>query len=226
MGTTTGTTDDENTTNFQQILGMLPEEDRNALKKRGICTFSDLAKNKKELEQQRFGDGNVSPEVQMTLNVICIYLESLGAEGGGGDGFGWAGFENFCGYNDTSGELPADDDDNNNDYGYVCVESEAAEKRKPTASNGSGNDLTSEERRQMRQDVEDDPLSVLVRGFSNNGDALQFENDNKKAEEEASEKTQVEFNGIVYKKNACYYYKQPNGKPTVTVGIRGFTKVR
>ena len=90
MGTT-GTTDDTtntNTTNFQQILGMLPEEDQNALKKRGINTFSDLAKNKKELEQQRFGDGDVSPEVQMTLNVICIYLESLRAAGGGGNAFG------------------------------------------------------------------------------------------------------------------------------------------
>jgi len=211
--------DDVTDTDFQKVLDMLPEDDQNALKKHGVGRFSDLTSKKEDLKHQRFGD--VSPEVQMALNIMCIYLESLGGadQVSSSGGFSWEGFENFCGYNDTSGELSAADDANFGYYGETITTA-----KKPNTASRGDRDLTAEELRQLKQQVEDDPLSVMIRGFSDNGRALQFDSD-KEVVADVSEKIEVEFNGTIYRKNTCYYYNKSNGQ-TVTVGIRGFTKVR
>lgn len=77
----------------------------------------------------------------------------------------------------------------------------------------------------MEQNVENDPLTMKICGFSSQ--ALQFEMDQhnkKKLTEDSSEKTEVAFNGSVFYVNRCYYHQQENGE-SVIVGIRKFTRV-
>ena len=131
--------------------------------------------------------------------------------------FTWEGLENYCDYNDNSG-----------DYVFEALNEERKKRNENNNedSDPDGFNLTSEERRQMEQNVEDDPLTMKIRGFSSR--ALQFEFDEAtklKVVQDASEKTTVAFNGSVFYVGKCYYFQQDNGEK-VTVGIRKFTKVR
>ena len=196
---------------FEQILDKIPEKDQNSLKKQhGITNLNRLVEMKTQVEQRKLD--NVCTDVQFALEVVCKYLDTLDDY----SSFTWEGFENFCGFTDNSGDYVMDSVD------------DGAKKNKadPVDTDPDGYNLTAEERKQMEQNIEDDPLTMKIRGFSSR--TLQFEDDKhekKKLVEEASEKTQVAFNGRVYYVKRCYYHEQQNGE-TVTVGIMKFTKVR
>lgn len=198
-------------TNFQHILDELPDDDQDALQKQGISDFPGLVSKKEDLQHRRLND--VCPEVQLFLWTVCKYLERLDSE----TVFCLDGYKNFCEYNDSSGNLLDCDVDG---FGYE----EGKKRKRHVDNNSNGENLTAEERRQMEQSVENDPLTMKIRGFS--VASLVFETyDKKKMEENPGEKAQVEFNGIVYYTKKCYHFKQPNGT-NVIVGIRQFTKVR
>jgi hypothetical protein len=124
----------------------------------------------------------VSNDVQMVLNVVCLYLQSLDSL----DSFTWESFENFCEFNDNSG-----------DYELDLAEETKTKKSSDEDTDPQGLNLTAEERKQMEDQVENDPLTMKIRGFSPR--LLMWETDekNKKIIEDASEKTEVAFNGTV-----------------------------
>ena len=193
---------------FEQILERLPERDAAALtSQHGVKNIENLLSIQSQLQLQQVKD--VSPAVQMALHVACEYLETLDSA----SSFTWEGFENFCDFNDNSG---AD---------VIGVEEETKRVVSTEESDPDGYNLTAEERRQLEQNVENDPLTMMIRGFS--ARSLQFEFDeqnNKKAAEDASEKTAVAFNGKVFYVGKCYYFHQPDGGKVI-VGIRKFTRV-
>mmetsp|Transcript_5872 Transcript_5872/g.10911 ORF Transcript_5872/g.10911 Transcript_5872/m.10911 type:complete len:217 (+) Transcript_5872:347-997(+) len=195
---------------FKELMDKIPERDQATLLHRhGITDFAKLV-DKKDLLQQRQLD-DVCADVQMLLEVVCTYLESLDSP----STFTWEGWENFCDFNDNSGDYVFED----------IVEERKKKKEAAEDADPDGYNLTAEERRQMEQNLEEDPLMMKIRGFSTR--ALQFEvdeNNKKKLAEDTSEKTQVAFNGSVYYTKKCYYYQQGNGE-TVVVGIRKFTGV-
>jgi hypothetical protein len=197
---------------LQEIMDNIPERDQQVLYQRHKITDLSKLVDVKSMLQQRALDG-VCSDVQMVLEVLCTYLESLEDP----SKFTWEGFESFCDFKDASGSE------------HVVIDlAEEVRKRKANAEDNDpdGYNLTAEERKQMEQLIENDPLTMKIRGFS--ARTLQFEmdmNDKKSLLEDTSEKTEVAFNGSVYYKDKCYYYQQPNGE-TVTVGIRKFTSVR
>jgi hypothetical protein len=194
---------------FKQLLEKIPERDHAALEKHGIDDFSKLLDKKSQLQQRQLQD--VCSDVQMVLEVVCNYVESLDSS----TPFTWEGLENFCEFDDNSGD----------DIFEESAEQSTKKKTNTEQADPDGYNLTTEERKQMERTVEDDPLTMKIRGFSSR--ALQFEFDKyekKKLVEDASEKTEVAFNGNVYYVKKCYTYQQPNGE-TVVVGICGFTKV-
>lgn len=196
---------------FQSLLNEIPEKDqRTLLSQHGITDLPKLLDKKLQLQERKL-DG-VCSDVQMVLEVVCTYLESLDSA----SSFSWEGLENFCDYTDNSGD-------------YILDTAEETRTKKADQSDEDtdpdGLNLTAEERKQMEQNIEDDPLTMKIRGFS--ARALQFEvdeNNNKKLVNDCSEKTQVAFNGSVFYVKKCYYYQQENGE-IVVVGIRKFTKV-
>jgi hypothetical protein len=196
---------------FQDIMGKLPERDQGVLlRQHGVTSLSKLMDKKLKFQQRQFED--ICSDVQMVLEVVCTYLESLDDIGS----FTWEGFENFCEYIDNSG-----------DYQF---EMKAEEVKKMAADSKEdadpmGFNLTAEERKQMEDQVENDPLTMKIRGFSARSLQWEAEEKAKNLEEDASEKLQVAFNGSVYYVNKCYHYQQDNGNKVV-VGIRKFTKVR
>jgi hypothetical protein len=196
---------------FQDIMGKLPERDQGVLlRQHGVTSLSKLMDKKLKFQQRQFED--ICSDVQMVLEVVCTYLESLDDIGS----FTWEGFENFCEYIDNSG-----------DYQF---EMKAEEVKKMAAGSKEdadpmGFNLTAEERKQMEDQVENDPLTMKIRGFSARSLQWETEENAKNLEEDASEKFQVAFNGSVYYVNKCYHYQQGNGNKVV-VGIRKFTKVR
>lgn len=204
---------------FQEILDRIPERDQAALlQQHSVTTFSELLDKKSQLQQRLLKD--VCSDVQMVLEVVCCYVETLDPT----SSFTWEGFENFCDYNDKFG-------DGGHDDSLVFAEEMITKKTaSKSGDNGDGADggglhLTAEERKQMEQHVQNDPLTLSIRGFSER--TLQFEDDihaKKKIVEEASEKTEVAFNGKVFYVNRCYHYQQENGGK-VMVGIRKFTNV-
>jgi len=197
---------------FKQVLDnmLIPKEDQIALcTQHGITDFSKLVAKKSEFQQRQLKD--VCPEVQMVLEVVCNYVESLEST----LNFTLEGYEKFCIVNDNLGEALMEDLSDQN------------KKRVNKTENNDpdGYNLTAEERKQMEQDLEEDPLMMKIRGFSPR--VLQFEFDEynkKKISEDSSEKTEVAFDGNVYYVKKCYFFQQPNGE-TVTVGIRKFTGV-
>eukprot|EP00977_Amphora_coffeiformis_P019711 scaffold7405_cov204-Amphora_coffeaeformis.AAC.9 len=196
---------------FKKLLDRIPERDQTALfTQHGITDFSKLLAKKSELEQRQLT--GVCADVQMALAVACIYAESLDPSAI----FTWEGLENFCDFTDNSGDNTFEDLSD-----QIKAKVKAKESPDP-----DGYNLNAEERRQMEQDVEEDPLTLKIRGFS--ARTLQFEFDEytkKKLTENTSVKTEVAFNGNVYYVKKCYYFQQPNGE-TVTVGILKFTRVR
>jgi hypothetical protein len=195
------------------VFEQIPERDQSALlQKHGVTTIHKLMAMKNSL-QQRALDG-VCAEVQLVLQHFCTYLDSLDNTS---TDFSWEGFENFCGYNDTSGITLAEDFSTNRNRNDVSNDDADADP--------DGYNLTSEERKQMEDAIENDPLNIMIRGFSPRSLQFEFDEASKKKEvQEASDKTEVAFNGNVYYKNKCYTYQQPGGA-TVTVGIRKFTSV-
>ena len=195
---------------FQEVLDKIPERDQGVLvRQHKVTSLSSLLDKRLQLEQRQLD--NVCTDVQMVLEVVCKYAESLEES----DPFTWEGFQNFCGYNDNSGD-------------YQLDLPEEIKKKKPDSEEDSdpmGYNLTAEERKQMEDQMENDPLMIKIRGFS--ARSLQWEADekSKKLSEGTSDKKQVAFNGSVYYVNKCYHYQQPNGA-NVVVGIRKFTKVR
>jgi len=195
---------------LQKIYNVIPERDQTELlSQHGITSLPKLIEKKSELHQRELKC--VCAEVQMMLEAVCCYVESLDST----SSFTWEGFENLCGYNDNSGDPIIDESDN-----------EAMTKKKPTAHDHDpdGLNLTAEERKQMELHVENDPLTMKIRGFSSRGQDFEWEKTNKKATEDTSEKTEVNFNGSVYCVRKCYYHQQSSGQ-TVIVGIRKFTTV-
>jgi len=195
---------------FKQLLDNFPERDQAALSfQHGVTDFSKLLAKKSELQQRQLKD--VCSDVQLILVAICNYVESLDST----STFAWEGFENFCDFTDNSGDVNFEDLSDQ-------IKKKVTNKE---SSDPDGCNLTAEERRQMEQDVEEDPLTMKIRGFS--ARSLQFEFDEynkKKLAEDTSDKTEVAFNGNVYYVKKCYFFQQANGE-TVTVGIRKFTKV-
>lgn len=193
-----------------EIFTKIPERDQTALlTEHRITNMAELVAKKSQLQQRALQ--GVCAEVQLFLEHLSTYLEELDSPA---TTFTWEGFMNFCGYVDTSGGVDLED----------SGEKKKANDKTPEKADPDGRDLTAEERKQLEQSVENDPLTMLIRGFSS--PSLQFEFDvaNKtKNVDEASEKVAVAFNGNVYYVNKCYNYQQPSGK-TVTVGIRKFTK--
>lgn len=199
---------------FKQILDEIPERDQEALvQQHSITNFAELIAKRDNLQQRQLKD--VCSEVQMVLEVACVYVESLDPSAS----FTWEGFQNFCDYNDNSGVL--DDGDDLND------DQTKNKKRQPEKySDPEGYSLTAEERKQMDLNVENDPLTMKIRGFSPR--SLHFESDEhnkKKIVEDSSEKSEVAFNGNVYFSRKCYFYQQPSSGEKVIVAIRKFTKV-
>lgn len=195
---------------FKEILDRLPERDQNALlHKHKITGLPKLLEKKMEF-QRRQADG-ICPDVQMVLEVVCMYLSDLSVV----DDFTWEGLENFCEYNDTSG-----------DYQLDLAAEEIRKKKNDSAedSDPDGLNLTAEERKQMQDQMENQPLMMMIRGFSQR--TLQWETEEKikNAAADESDKLQVAFNGSVYYVQKCYQYQQPNGS-VVVVGIRKFTRV-
>lgn len=195
---------------FQQILDKIPERDQTALfAQHGITDFNKLVAKKSDFQQRQLT--GVCSDVQMVLEVVCTYLESLDST----SSFTWEGLENFCDYNDNSGNAVIEDMAD-----QIMKKADKVEDADP-----DGYNLTTEERKQMEQSIKDDPLTMKIRGFSSR--ALQFEVDdynNKKLVDDSSENTDVTFNGSVFYVKKCYHYQQPNGE-NVIVGIRKFTRV-
>jgi DNA (cytosine-5)-methyltransferase 1 len=192
---------------FKEVLDKIPEPDAAALIAHGITDLNKLV-DKKSLFDQLEG---ICADVQMVLKVVCNYLESLDST----SSFTWEGFENFCEFNDTSGDAIVEDMADQNKKEINTADSDP-----------DGFNLTAEERKQMEENVENDPLTMKIRGFSSR--SLQFEVDDfnkKKLVDDSSGKTEVTFNGIVFCVKNCYHYQLPNGE-NVIVGIRKFTKVR
>ena len=193
---------------FTDILDKIPERDQTALLiQLGIDDCNKLVAKKSDLQQRQLS--SVCADVQLFLEVVCIYLESLDAY----SSFTWAGLENFCDYTDNSGSAIVED------------MADRILRKVEKVENSDPDGLTAEERKQMEQSVEDDPLTMKIRGFSSR--VLQFEfdeSDKKKNMEDSSDKTEVAFNGSVFYVKKCYNYQQPNGG-SVVVGIRKFTKV-
>lgn len=195
---------------LKEIFNNIPERDQAVLlREHGITDFAKLVDKKSELQQRKLTD--VCADVQMVLEVVCMYMETLDSD----SIFTWEGFANFCDFNDSSGASVIDD----------LVEERRTKKNTQEDADPDGYNLTTEERNQMESYIEDDPLTMKIRGFSSR--ALQFDVDDynkKKLVDDSSEKTEVAFNGTVYIANKCYQFQQPNGE-TVVVGIRKFTKV-
>lgn len=192
---------------FKEILQNIPERDQAVLERQhGITNFSQLMDKKPQLQQRQLED--VCSDVQMGLEVVCTFLETLDET----SSFTWEGFENFCEYNDKTGDydLPEETKSKNADV---------QENADPLGYN-----LTAEERKQMEDQLENDPLTMKIRGFSARALLWEADEKNKKLTEGTSEKTEVAFNGSVYYVNKCYYFQQENGS-NVVVGIRKFTKV-
>lgn len=201
---------------FKELMDRIPERDQTALvTQHGIDDFNKLTAKKDVIHQRQLT--GVCPDVQLFLEVVCTYLESL--DTASFSSFTWtefeAGLENFCDYTDNSGAAIVED--------FADKSLRKAEKVEDSDPNGYN--LTAEERKQMEQNVEDDPLTMKIRGFSSR--VLQFEFDEtgkKNVLEDSSEKTEVAFNGSVFYVKRCYHFQQPNGG-SVVVGIRKFTKV-
>lgn len=197
---------------FKEVLDKIPERDQTALlTQHGVTDFNKLLSKKTAFQQRQLA--GVCPDVQMVLDVVCSYLESLDSTSY--SSFTWAGLENFCDYTDNSGNAVVED----------MADKILKKANKVKDTDPDGYNLTAEERKQLEQNVEDDPLTMKIRGFSSR--ALQFEfdeSDKKKLVEDCSEKTEVAFNGSVFYVKKCYHYQQANGDHVV-VGIRKFTKV-
>ncbi|CAB9523497.1 methyltransferase 1 [Seminavis robusta] len=195
---------------FKEIVDQLPEPDQHVLlREHKITNLAKLMEKKMEFEQ--FQVEGVFDAVQEFLAVVCQYLSSLDDEVGA---FSWEGYEKFCECDDTSGDYQLD------------LAAEEIQKKKESSNEESdpkGLDLTAEERKQLQDQMENQPLTMMIRGFSQR--TLQFETEDKtmKAAEDKSDKLQVAFNGSVYDVNKCYHYQQPKGK-VVVVGIRKFTR--
>ena len=202
---------------IKEIFGnIIPQPDQDALRNiHQITTCDDLVKKKALMEQGKLE--GVCADVQKDLVVLCAYMmESLESP----SSFTWEGFANFCDYADASGDFVVDEDDE--------VAPKTSTPQKDFDEDAEGLNLTAEERKQLKDLVENDPLQMLVRGFSPKHMQFQFDNGNNKsknAEKEFSEKLFVDFNGKRYHVGKCYRFKQSNGT-VVTVGIRRFTKVR
>jgi len=194
---------------FKQLLDKLPERDQSALlTQHRITSFVLLLTKKAELQQRQLA--GVCSDVQMVLEVVCTYLESLDSL----TSFTLEGLENFCDFDDKTG-----------DYVIEDLTEQAKKKQKTEESDPDGYNLTIEERKQLEQSVEDDPLTMKIRGFSTRSLQFEFdENEKKQLVEDSSEKTEVAFNGNVYYVKKCYFFQQPNGE-SVIVGIRKFTRV-
>lgn len=196
---------------LKDIFDKIPENDKECLlNTHGITTLSKLMDASSRLQRRELE--NVCTEVQFFLEIVCVYIQSLESH----DHFSWEGFATYCGYNDSSGEN---------------VMNLAEEARRPRAVDSSedndpnGVHLTAEERKQMELLVENDPLTMKIRGFSPR--SLQFQEDvaNKKnIVEDASEKTEVTFNDNVFYTKKCYWFQQENGE-SVIVAIHKFTRV-
>ncbi|KAL3924399.1 MAG: hypothetical protein SGILL_001075 [Bacillariaceae sp.] len=144
----------------------------------------------------------------MVLCVVCLNLEKLDSV----NDFTWEGLENFCEFTDNSGDHALD----------LAEEMTKKKAESGEESDPEGLNLTPEERKRMEEQVENDPLTMKIRGFS--ARSLQWETDEKnKIVEEASEKMEVAFNGTVYYVNKCYHHQQPNGT-NVILGISKFTR--
>jgi hypothetical protein len=195
---------------LKQILEKIPESDQDILrKKHGIDCLDKLVGAKPSLEKCELQ--GVHNEVQVFLGVVCSYLESLDSP----SYFAWEGFENFCGYNDFSGDDVLD----------LVEEVRVKKKESQEDSDPNGYNLTAEERKQLQQFVENDPLTLKISGFSPR--SLQFEMENNKHKdivEDLSSKTEVAFNGSVFYVKRCYNCILPNGE-SVVVGIHKFTRV-
>ena len=201
---------------IMEIFGtIIPLPDQDALREiHHITTCDDLLKKKALMEEGKLE--GVCADVQKDLVVLCAYMmESLESP----SSFTWEGFANFCDYADASGDFVIEEDDE---------APKTSTPQKDFDEDTEGLNLTAEERKQLKDLVENDPLQMLVRGFSPKNMQFHFDNGNEKsknAEKDCSEKLFVEFNGKVYHARKCYRYKQSNGT-MVTVGIRRFTKVR
>ena len=190
----------------------LPAQDNTALTgEHGIKDFSTLLAKKEQLQNNVLA--NVCNEAQDILAALCDYINTLDETAA----FSIEGFEHFCDPNCVC------DDDDGPEYNGESVQ-QAKKKAAAVGADPEGYNLTIEERNQISQAMEDDPLTIKIRGFSSA--SLQFEFDEvKKRKEDESEKTSVAFNGNVYFVKKCYTYKQPKSGETVVVGIRKFTRV-
>ena len=193
------------------IFEEIPDNDQAKLiQDHSVMSIHDLLKLKDSFNQRSI-DG-LRPEVQMFLYHICQYLDSLDDMF---SDFAWVGFQNFCGFKDTSG---------------VTLEEDLTTTARNTTENREDEDpeglnLTAEERKQMEEQMEQNPLNITIRSFSAQSLQFEFDTANKKKEiDEATDKTEVVFNGNIYYKGKCYIFQQDNGAK-VTVGIRKFTKV-
>lgn len=193
---------------LEEIFQRIPERDQAALRQHGITSLSMLLDKKSQFQQR--GLKNVCADVQMVLDVVCTYMESLESI----TSFTWESFENFCEFVDNSGDKVLD----------FADEIRQMKKTADEEADPEGYNLTNEERQQMDAAVDNDPLTMMVRGFS--APTLQFEmdeNNKKQLVDDPSRKTEVAFNGFVYYVNRCYHYQQENGA-NVIVGIKAFTK--
>lgn len=166
---------------FESLLSKLPERDQHALThQHGITDFTMLLLKKTQLEGRELE--NISNDVQMVLCVVCLNLEKLDSV----NDFTWEGLENFCEFTDNSGDHALD----------LAEEMTKKKAESGEESDPEGLNLTPEERKRMEEQVENDPLTMKIRGFS--ARSLQWETDEKnKIVEEASEKMEVAFNGTV-----------------------------
>ena len=194
------------------IFEEIPDNDQAKLMQdHSVKSIYDFLKLKDSFSQRSI-DG-VRPEVQMFLYHICQYIDSLDNIF---SDFSWVGFQNFCGFKDTSG---------------VTLEEDLTTTARNTSENREDEDpeglnLTAEERKRMEDQMAENPLNITIRSFSPQSLQFEFETTNKKKEiDEATDKTEVVFNGDVYYKGKCYTFQQDSGAK-VTVGIRKFTKVR
>lgn len=106
---------------FKEIFDKIPERDQMALlKDHGVTGLKDLMTKKNALQQRQLE--GVCPEVQLVLEHLCTYLETLDKV----TSFSWQGFENFCGYVDASGESFAQDFIKNKQDDEAKAKAEAA----------------------------------------------------------------------------------------------------
>jgi len=195
---------------LKEIFSKIPERDQTALLiDYRITTVAELLAKKSQLQQRALQ--GVCAEVQLFLEHISTYLEELDSPA---TTFSCESFHNFCGYVDTSGDYNIE---------YFDEKKKTSDKD-PEKSDPDGFNLTAEERKQLEQSVEDDPLTMKIRGFSSRSLQFEFDEVDKKTIDEVSDKKTVAFNGNVYYVNNCYHYQQQPSGQTVTVGIRSFTK--